>query len=257
MTDTQSVVFQAPETGSEAPVQDNAQTPAPKPVSNDRPAWLPEKFKDPEQLALAYGELEKRLGTGTEEKPAEEAEAKPEVDPKAATPEVAKTQLAEKGLNIENFSAEFAREGKLSEGSYETLAKAGFSKGIVDGYVAGQRALADAYVGELLTAVGGQEQFATISTWAATALSEEAKEAFNATVNGGNKEGAKLAIIGLKAQYDEANGVEPSLIGGKPGSGSEAFRSRYEQTAAMRDPRYGKDPAYTKDIQEKSMRSFG
>ena len=36
-------------TGSEAPVPE---------VAEDRPEWLPEKFKSPEELSKAYGELE-------------------------------------------------------------------------------------------------------------------------------------------------------------------------------------------------------
>ena len=33
----------------------------------DRPEWLPEKFKSPEDMANAYSELEKKMGQGTNE----------------------------------------------------------------------------------------------------------------------------------------------------------------------------------------------
>lgn len=42
--------------------------PAPPPAApGDRPGWLPEKFKSPEDLARSYGELEKRLSGRDEE----------------------------------------------------------------------------------------------------------------------------------------------------------------------------------------------
>ena len=37
--------------------------PEPAPSEPDRPDWLPEKFKTPEDLAKSYGELEKKLGS--------------------------------------------------------------------------------------------------------------------------------------------------------------------------------------------------
>ena len=36
----------------------------------DRPAWLPSKFKSPEELAASYAQLEQRLGGGGQPAPA-------------------------------------------------------------------------------------------------------------------------------------------------------------------------------------------
>lgn len=52
----------------EAPTPPPMSSPAPPPppaadgAPSDRPAWLPEKFKSPEDLAKSYGELEKQRG---------------------------------------------------------------------------------------------------------------------------------------------------------------------------------------------------
>ncbi len=48
---------------SAAPVDTNTQTAAP----SQRPEWLPEKYKSPEDLAKAYKELESKLGTRDED----------------------------------------------------------------------------------------------------------------------------------------------------------------------------------------------
>jgi len=37
-------------------------------TQEDRPGWLPEKFKSPEDMANAYSELEKKMGAGAEVK---------------------------------------------------------------------------------------------------------------------------------------------------------------------------------------------
>ena len=41
-------------------------------TQEDRPEWLPEKFKSPEDMAQAYSELEKKMGQGTREEQAAE-----------------------------------------------------------------------------------------------------------------------------------------------------------------------------------------
>ena len=60
-----SVTFKEPETGPEVPIEE-AQD------NQDRPEWLPEKFKSAEDMAKSYTELEKKFSSGNkEEAPAE------------------------------------------------------------------------------------------------------------------------------------------------------------------------------------------
>ena len=50
----ETITITQPETGPEAP-QEEAQD-----NQSERPEWLPEKFKTPEDLAKSYSELEKK-----------------------------------------------------------------------------------------------------------------------------------------------------------------------------------------------------
>ena len=51
-------------------------------------------------------------------------------------------------------------------------------------------------------------------------------------------------------------GTEPDLLGGTISNNStDVYRSTNEVVAAMDDPRYLSDPAYTKDVEEKLSRS--
>ncbi len=48
----------------------------------DRPQWLPEKFKSAEDMAKAYSELEKKLGQAPQEEQAEAEQSEAEVENK-------------------------------------------------------------------------------------------------------------------------------------------------------------------------------
>ena len=66
----------------------------------------------------------------------------------------------------------------------------------------------------------------------------------------------KLAVAGLKAQYENDNGYEGRMLSGKAAKTSgDVFRSQAEVVKAMTDPRYDKDPAYRQDIYDKLERS--
>ena len=66
----------------------------------------------------------------------------------------------------------------------------------------------------------------------------------------------KLAVLGLKAKYDEANGYEGRMLQGKaPQTSGNVFRSQAELVQAMSDSRYENDPAYRQDVIEKLDRS--
>ena len=63
-------------------------------------------------------------------------------------------------------------------------------------------------------------------------------------------------MSGLKAEYDNANGVEGRMVTGKaPQNSGDVFRSQAELVRAMSDSRYDSDPAYRQDIIEKLDRS--
>ena len=217
----------------------------------DRPQWLPEKFKTPEDMAKAYAELESKLG-----KPAEKPADAPPAEPQA-NPQDADKALADAGLNLQDFSAEFAKNGELSTESYEKLQKAGFDRNLVDQYIQGQRALAAQYESTIMQEVGGSEKYSEMVTWAKGNMSASEIEAFNAAVSGGNVDQAKLAVMGLSAKYQQAVGSDPKRLIGGQGSGASAdvFESMAQVTAAMKDPQYKNDPAFRAKVQAKLARS--
>lgn len=230
---------------SNPPVEGTEGTPP-----EDRPQWLPEKFKSPEDMAKAYSELEAKLGQA---KPADP----PAADPAAPPPADPEAALADKGLDLQDFSSEFAQKGELSAESYAKLAKAGYSRQIVDQYIEGQRAVAARFETDIMSEVGGAEKYSAITAWAKANLTPQEIAAYNTAVSSGNADQAKLAALGLGAKFERANGSDPQrLLGGQgAGSAGDVFESMAQVTAAMKDPLYKNDPAFRAKIQAKLSRS--
>lgn len=232
-------MIDAVDKANQPPVQENFETP------QARPEWLPEKFNSPAEMAKAYAELESKLGAKPTETPAEQ------------TPDTAKVeqQLEAKGLDLRDFSKEFAEKGALSQESLDKLAKAGYPKEVVDQYIAGQQALATQTENAILANVGGREGYDQMAEWAKTAMGEEELAAYNNIMDSGNTDAMKFAVNSLKQRYEAAVGKDPKLLQGKSVASVEAFESSAQVTQAMRDPRYKADPAYRAQVQAKLARS--
>ena len=241
----------------------NAETTADKPVeeikpTQSKPEGLPEKFNSVDELVKSYSELEKKLGEQSQptEKsvdPVSKAELKGQ--PKSDL-DIATKAVDSAGLNMESLSEEYAKEGKLADGSYKSLEKAGIPKDYVDRFIAGQQAIADQQSSSVKEMVGGTQAYDNMSEWAGQNLSETEKTAYNSAVNSKDLEAVKLAVVGLKARYSQATGSEPKLVEGKSSaSGEQGFQSWAQVTQAMSDPRYAKDVAYQAEVKNKLANS--
>lgn len=241
----------------------NAETTADKPVeetkpTQSKPEGLPEKFNSVDELVKSYSELEKKLGEQSQptEKsvdPVSKAELKGQ--PKSDL-DIATKAVDSAGLNMESLSEEYAKDGKLADGSYKSLEKAGIPKDYVDRFIAGQQAIADQQSTTVKDLVGGAQAYDSMSEWAGNNLNETEKTAYNSAVNSKDLEAVKLAVVGLKARYAQSTGSEPKLVEGKASaSGEQGFQSWAQVTQAMSDPRYAKDPAYQTEVKNKLANS--
>ena len=217
------------------------------------------KYKDAQELEKAYVELQKKLGSNDE--PQED------VEQTSATEETEETSLSDGASLISSANDEYyANDGKLSE---ETLEKfSGMSsKELVEAYLEVQNTdafknqgevadLSEADINNVKNFAGGEAQYDNLITWANSNLDDKAKEAFDSIVNTGSVDAIKIAVSGLKSQYEAANGYEGKMYTGKaPKGNTDVFRSQAELVAAMSDKRYDRAPAYRQDIIEKLDRS--
>ena len=157
---------------------------------------------------------------------------------------------------METLQNEYNEKGQLDDKSYESLEKAGIPKSYVDAFINGQAALAKQQGDDVKAVVGGEESYNKIASWAAENMTEAEKKAYNDTVNSRDVESIKLAVAGLKAKFDMANGNEPNLVQAKttPTTGG-SYESWAQVTEAMQDPRYAKDVAYQNAVKAKLANS--
>jgi hypothetical protein len=206
------------------------------PKDPNRPAWLPEKFKTPEDFAASYKELETKLGAPKTNTP--------------VTPDAATKAVQDAGLDMKQLSKEIAESGKLSDASVAALKAKGIDDATINQHVAGANALAKQFRSSLAESVGGEESLKSVSQWAKVNLTDAEAEAFDSAIGSGNEALAKMALAGIHARYVAAEGTDPKLVNGETANtaGIEPFRDSAEVTAAMRDPRYAKSEAYRKEV---------
>ena len=213
-------------------------------TQEDRPDWLPEKFKSPEDMANAYGELEKKLGAGAEgeEQQSEEEQSDEQQEDDSTEDTNTNTVIAEASKEF------FENDGVISEETYKNLAEVGLPKELVDSYAAGQQALQQSEEGSIKAVADGN--WDQMAEWAADNLSPEEVNTFDDIVQNGSVEQAKLAAKGLYAQFKAENGVSPKLVqGAVNGSSTMPFKSNQELARAMSDPRYKSgDKSYHEEI---------
>ena len=213
---------------------------------SDRPEWLPEKFKSPEDMSKAYAELEKKLGQA----PKEDTEESEQVEEKAEDKEEqSEEDVSEAYQAVAEASKEFfENDGQLSEETYNALEKAGLPRDLVDSYAAGQQALLQSEEGQIKSVAQGN--YDAMAEWANENLPQEEIDAFDGVVTGGSISQAKLAVQGLYARYQNEVGAKPKLTqGAVAGTSTMPFKSMQELARAQSDPRYKSgDKAYHEEI---------
>ena len=109
---------------------------------------------------------------------------------------------------------------------------------------------------QLQDSVGGEERYVEMLKWAADNLSPDEIKMFDNVVGTGNRDACFFAINALNQRFTDAVGREKPLLTGRGSRDTlDVFRSQAEVVAAMKDPKYDRDPAYRQDVFAKLERS--
>lgn len=224
-----------------------------------RPAWLPEGFDTPEQLAEAYAKVAPKPEAAPVVPPVAPevpAEVTPPVTPEVPA-EAAKAAVENAGLDMSALEAKVVSGEGLSADDYAALEKAGISKAMADGYISGQQALGEQVTARMHSQVGGEEAFNALVDWAANGgLTKAEADAFNMVVDTGDDAALSMALEGLNAKFKAQGGNTPALLGGnRGGATADTYESIQQMMADMRDPRYASDPAFRGKVEQKVSRS--
>ena len=223
-------------------------------VNEERPAWLPEKFKTPEDMATSYAALEAKMaqpGVAPEAGAALEADGvAPAVEPQVGLeiPEVADAVDPEAEFDMTPFSEKATRGEPFTDEDYAALATQGYQRGMVDQFVSGALAQRELLTNKVYESVGGQEAYTAMAQWAATGQTAEQRAAFNAALATNDMATISMAVTALQSGYVAAHGVAPqnaltATAGSAPGV--QPFANRAELMQAVNDPRYkAGDSAY-------------
>ena len=227
------------------------------------------KYKDAQELEKAYVELQKKLGGEDNKDSGEprESEETPEVESREDTKEKEEApEGSEAATLIAEASEEYYNsEGKLSEDTISKFQEMS-STDLVNAYMEIQSKLpqntpevpdlSDQVINQVKNYAGGEKAYSDLVNWAGNNLDQQSIDAFDSIVNTGSVEAIKLAVSGLKSQYQDANGYEGKMVTGKaPKEAADVYQSQQELVQAMSDRRYDNDPAYRIQVLEKLERS--
>ena len=248
------------------------------------------KYKSPKDLEKAYLELQKKQGEEsslgkldretteevTEEQPqftkedfyTEDGSVNYETAGELYGEQITK-QFSDNGIDPFKMNEYFMENnGTLSDEMYTELGTAGFSKTMVDSYLAGVRnevgyetpqvveapALTSDEVAEVHSIAGGKQGYEQLMAWASENMSDADAKNFDEVVETGNKAAVTFAVKALFGQYEDAVGRDSTLVTGKAAP-ADVYKSMAQVVSDMNDPRYDRDEAYRDEVQEKLQRS--
>ena len=225
------------------------------------------KYKNAEELEKAYVELQGKLGEQGKENETEDNTEAEQEEVLSETSEEGSKNYSEGAQLIETASDEYWNNGeKLSPETMEKFSSMS-AQDLVSAYMEVSKNnppqqeqdvadISDATVNQIKNYAGGEKAYQDMVDWASTSLDANSVQAFDSIINSGSVDAIKLAVNGLKSQYDLANGVDGEMVTGKaPSSAKDVYRSQAELVEAMSDRRYDNDPAYRQDVIEKLERS--
>lgn len=233
-------------------VTPNPADPADPPAVTPRPDNVPEKFWNAEKGEV---NVEALLKSQQDAEAALRAKAPPTEETPAEGEEPAEGAEKAYDKTVATASTEFSEKGELSDATFESLAKVGLSRDMVNDYIEGQKAI----VTNLQTAAfgefdGSSEKYEAAVKWAQENLTEDELQAIDVQVTSRSPGIIKQGAAALAAKYAAGADITPTttVTGGGNGANSGAqFNSSAEMQTAMRDPRYKTDPAYRAEVSQK------
>lgn len=234
------------------------------------------KFKSVEELERSYLELQKKLGQPRDPQAQEAPPAEPQpLDREQAVGAYGEAVVAaaeKQGIDLARWDAAVRRGEDTSEQRTKLATELGLPAALIEQYEAGFRpaaeqapasaGLSEADAAAIKAEVGGDQQFAALSQWALSNLSQAELADYNTAVNT-NAAAARAAVRWLQARAASAD-REPDLVlasGGNANPALDVFETEEEAMAAKTvttktgKQRYLVDEKYRRYIDAKFARS--
>lgn len=156
-----------------------------------------------------------------------------------------------------SMEAEYERDGKLSQASYEALANVGYSKGFIDSYIRGQEAVAEQFVAKVVDYAGGQEKFQRIVAHMKS-TSPDSVESLNEAIERQDLKAIRTIInLGTqgiskklgKAPARSVTAKAPATPQARKAPAVDGYASTAEMVKDMGSDKYRNDPAFRAKVE--------
>lgn len=171
-----------------------------------------------------------------------------------------RAQAITNGLTDEmadQMEAEYEADGKLSAGSYEALAKVGYSKGFIDSYIRGQEAVAEAFVSKVVDYAGGTNKFQSIVAHMKTTSPESVESLYEAIERQDLKTIRSIINLGTQGVSKKLGKTPQRVVTNKApatpqtrkGPQAEGYTSTAEMIKDMGSEKYRLDPKFRASVE--------
>lgn len=194
----------------------------------------------------------------SEEKEEEEIDPKEELERLKQELEELKKQKQEPKKEDNQLLSEMAQKALtegLNEEDYKRLEQLGYDKETVDVFVEGLKAKQEKSAEQLLEGITTIDEYKEAIDYAAEHWDEQQIEEYNKVLADGNPAAVRIAVRALIKEYKGGRNAEVDTLHrnterARP-EGIKSYETKADMMKDMQDPRYGKDIAYTRKVEQR------
>ena len=165
--------------------------------------------------------------------------------------------LRNKGVDFKQAIKEYEESGNISSRTLANLVNAGYPKEVIESFIEGRHAIEERFTKAVYDSAGGEQEYFKMTQWAANNLPQSTLKAFNKALDSNDLDLISMMVAGIQSKMDATRGTSnPTLLGSTQGAGGgepKGFASKQDMIKAMSDPRYARDPAYTRSVEQKML----
>lgn len=222
-------------------------------VSNGQSIMAPEGEPD----VTTQGEADTNDSSSNDNNPPSDTTLANDVAKHQDTLKALEKDLRNKGVDFKQAIKEYEESGNISSRTLANLVNAGYPKEVIESFIEGRHAIEERFTKAVYDSAGGEEEYFKMTQWAANNLPQSTLKAFNKALDSNDLDLISMMVAGIQSKMNATRGTSnPTLLGSTQGAGGgepKGFASKQDMIKAMSDPRYARDPAYTRSVEQKML----
>ena len=222
-------------------------------VSNGQSIMAPEGEPD----VTTQGEADTNDSSSNDNNPPSDTTLANDVAKHQDTLKALEKDLRNKGVDFKQAIKEYEESGNISSRTLANLVNAGYPKEVIESFIEGRHAIEERFTKAVYDSAGGEQEYFKMTQWAANNLPQSTLKAFNKALDSNDLDLISMMVAGIQSKMDATRGTSnPTLLGSTQGAGGgepKGFASKQDMIKAMSDPRYARDPAYTRSVEQKML----